>query len=152
MNEREVLARSRAFSIRRGWWVMAGRIAGTHCTPARCRRDLTGSLRIMNSRLIGLLAGERQFWPLAGDQLYVDLDLSAENLPPGTRLAIGSAVLEITTPPHTGCKKFSGRFGLQASGVHLSSRTRKGLRLRGLNAQVVQPGVLRVGDRVQKMT
>lgn len=107
-------------------------------------------ITIMNSRLIGLLTGEREFWSLAGDQLYVDLDLSVDNLPPGTRLSIGTVILEITAPPHTGCKKFSGRFGLQAL-EFISAPARKGLRLRGLHASVVQPGVIRVGDRVQKI-
>ena len=71
-------------------------------------------LTLMNARVVALVAGERERWPLAGDQLYVDLDLSADNLPPGTRLAVGSAVIEVTPEPHTGCAKFSARFGSEA--------------------------------------
>jgi len=106
-------------------------------------------ITLINSRLIGLLAREREFWPRAGDQLYVDLDLSAENLPPGTQLAIGGAVLEATGLPHTGCRKFSARFGVDAL-QFISAPERKALRLRGIYAKVVEPGIIRRGDRVQK--
>jgi hypothetical protein len=106
-------------------------------------------LNIMNSRVIALVARDRDRWPLAGDQLYVDLDLSAENLPPGTRLAFGSAVIEVTAQPHTGCKKFLARFGLDAM-KFVNSPLGKDLHLRGINAKVVQPGVIRVGDVVRK--
>ena len=106
-------------------------------------------ITIMNSRLIGLLARDRKYWPLAGDQLYVDLDLSAGNLPPGTRLSIGSAVIEVTASPHTGCSKFSARFGAEALRF-ISVPERKELHLRGIYAKVVQPGVIRVGDLVRK--
>ncbi len=102
-------------------------------------------LTVMNTRVIDLVAGDKSRWPLAGDQLFIDLDLSADNLPPGTRLAIGSAVIEVTEQPHTGCKKFVRRFGLEAL-KFVESRRGKTLRLRGLNARVVQPGVIRVGD------
>jgi MOSC domain-containing protein YiiM len=75
----------------------------------------------------------------------VDLDLSVANLPPGTRLAIGTAVIEITAEPHTGCKQFAARFGKDAV-KFVNSPLGKQLRLRGLNAKVIQPGVVRVGD------
>jgi MOSC domain-containing protein YiiM len=96
------------------------------------------------------LAQDRQFWPWAGDQLYVDLDLSMDNLPPGTRLAIGSAVLEMTEPPHRGCSKFSARFGAEAL-KFISAPERTHLRLRGIYARVAKAGIIRVGDRVQKI-
>jgi MOSC domain-containing protein YiiM len=102
----------------------------------------------MNSRVIALLAGDKERWPLAGDQLYVDLDLSVDNLPPGTRLNFGSAVVEVSDRPHTGCKKFAARFGLDAL-QFVNSPQGKQLRLRGLHARVVQPGVIRVGDIVE---
>jgi hypothetical protein len=107
-------------------------------------------LNVMNARVIALVAQDRGRWQLAGDELYVDLDLSEENLPPGTRLALGSAVIEVTAQPHTGCKKFVERFGSDAV-QFVNSPLGKRLRLRGLNAKVVRPGVIRVGDRVRKV-
>ena len=107
-------------------------------------------LNIMNARVIALLACEKDRWPLAGDQLFIDMDVSAENLPPGTRLALGSAVIEVTDQPHTGCKKFEARFGLDAL-KFVNSPLGRQLQLRGLNAKVTQPGVIRVGDFVKKI-
>ena len=107
-------------------------------------------INIMNARAIALIAQTTDRWPLAGDQLFVDLDLSADNLPPGTRLALGSAVVEITAPPHTGCGKFASRFGVDAV-KFVNSAVGKRLRLRGVNAKVVQAGRIRAGDLVQKI-
>jgi MOSC domain-containing protein YiiM len=107
-------------------------------------------LNVMNSRVIALLAQKKERWPLAGDQLFIDLDLSAENLPPGTRLAVGSSVIEVTAQPHTGCQKFVARFGLDAM-KFVNSPARKHLHLRGINAKVIQPGTVRVGDIVKKI-
>jgi hypothetical protein len=107
-------------------------------------------INIMNARVAALVAQDRARWQLAGDQLYVDLDLSVDNLPAGAQLAIGSAVLEVTTIPHAGCKKFRDRFGLEAL-KFVNSEEGKRLRLRGLNARVVRPGVIRVGDAVRKL-
>jgi hypothetical protein len=107
-------------------------------------------LNLMNSRVIALLAQDRKRWQLAGDQLYVDMDLSAENLPPGSRLAIGSTLIRVTAQPHTGCKKFAERFGADATRF-VNSATGKELKLRGINAKVVQPGIVRVGDVVRKV-
>ncbi len=104
-------------------------------------------LNIMNSRVIALVAQDKNRWQLAGDQLFIDIDLSAENLPAGTQLAFGSAVIEVTNQPHNGCKKFVARFGLDAM-KFVNSPVGKQLRLRGINAKVVQPGVIRVGDIV----
>lgn len=102
-------------------------------------------LTIMNARLIALVAQEKDRWPLAGDQLYIDMDLSMTNLQPGTRLALGSAVIEVSAQPHNGCKKFAAHFGLDAM-KFINSPMGKQLRLRGLNAKVVQPGVIRVSS------
>lgn len=107
-------------------------------------------LNVMNVRAIALFAQQKDRWPLAGDQLFIDLDLSADNLPPGTRLALGSAVIEVTNQPHTGCKKFVERFGLDAL-KFIGSPLGKQLNVRGINARVVQPGVIRVGCSVQKV-
>jgi hypothetical protein len=120
------------------------------------RRTADGSphpemqLNLINSRLVALVAQDRSRWHLAGDQLYVDLDLSAANLPAGTRLSIGSAVIEVTAEPHTGCSKFVERFGLDAMRF-VNAEERKDLHLRGINARVVQAGALRVGDTVSKL-
>ena len=105
---------------------------------------------LMNSRAADLMAGGRERWHIAGDQLFVDLDLGKENLPPGTRLAIGTAVVEVSVKPHTGCAKFSGRFGTDALRL-VSSQVGQELRLRGINTKVVQSGVIRVGDAVRKV-
>jgi hypothetical protein len=106
-------------------------------------------LTLMNSRVIALLAQERERWALAGDQLFIDFDLSTKNLPPGTQLEIGDAIIEITPYPHTGCKKFMARFGADATNF-VNSPVGRELHLRGVNAKVVRPGKVRVGDRVRK--
>ena len=107
-------------------------------------------LNVMNSRVTALIAPDRSRWPLAGDQLYVDFDLSAANVPPGTQLALGSAVIEVTDQPHTGCSKFKARFGLDAL-KFISTPEGKALQMRGINAKVVQPGTIRVGDMMRKL-
>lgn len=89
-------------------------------------------------------------WELTGDQLYVDLDLSAENLLPGTRLSIGDAVIEVSKEPHIGCKKFTARFGLVAT-RWTTSATGRALNLRGLNARVIEGGTIRRGDTIAKV-
>ena len=108
-------------------------------------------LNLMNSRVIALVAGSEARWVLAGDQLFVDLDLSKENLPAGTRLAMGSAIVEVTAVPHLGCRKFVTRFGLEAM-KFVNSRRGKKLGLRGINAKVVQPGRVSTGDRIQRLS
>jgi len=107
-------------------------------------------LTVISVRAVEAVAGDRERWPLAGDQFYVDLDLSVDNLPAGTRLAIGETVIEVTEEPHTGCDKFTARFGSEAVKFVNKSPGRE-LRLRGLNARVVTPGTVRVGDTVTKL-
>jgi len=107
-------------------------------------------LTLTNARLMALVAQEKERWPLAGDQLYVDFDLSVDNIPPGTRLSLGAAVIQITKPPHTGCKKYAARFGLDAL-KFVNSREGRQLQLRGVNAKVIRPGAIRVGDVVEKL-
>jgi MOSC domain-containing protein YiiM len=107
-------------------------------------------VNVMNSRVIALVAQDRGRWSLAGDQLFVDLDLADENLPPGTHLEIGTAVIEVSAEPHTGCRKFVERFGVEAM-KFVNSPVGRRLRLRGLNARVLRAGVVRVGDFARKM-
>ena len=108
-------------------------------------------LTLMSTRVVDLVAaGDRERWALAGDQLFVDLDLSVDNLPAGTRLAVGTAVIEVTAEPHTGCVKFASRFGGDAHRF-VNVKTHRHLRLRGLNAKVVEPGTVSAGDTIRKL-
>lgn len=107
-------------------------------------------LTVMNARAALLVARHPDRRVLAGDQLYVDLDLSPANLPAGTRLAVGSAVIEVSEEPHLGCAKFAARFGKDAWRF-VNSRTGRGLRLRGLNARILASGTVRPGDRASKL-
>ena len=107
-------------------------------------------ITIMNSRVAQLVAQDKERWPLSGDQLFADIDLSAMNMPPGTRIAVGSAILEATDQPHTPCKKFSARYGVDAL-KFISSAIGKELQLRGINCKVVQNGEIKPGDVVKKL-
>ena len=107
-------------------------------------------LTLMNSRTVALIAQDRARWPLAGDQLYVDLDLSVANVPPGTRLVVGGAEIEVSAEPHTGCRKFRARFGLDAVRF-VGSKAGQELQLRGINATIVAAGDVGVGDPVRKV-
>ncbi|HVA47522.1 MAG TPA: hypothetical protein VNH11_14220 [Pirellulales bacterium] len=146
VNEREVLAEAQLDPVRG--------LVGDNWSEKASAATADGSahpdmqLTLMNTRVIALLAQDQERWPLAGDQLYVDLDLSAENLPPGTRLAIGSAVVEVTAVPHTGCRKFMARFGRDAMKFVNWSRD---LHFRGVNAKVVRAGTVRIGDIAMKL-
>jgi len=148
VNEREVLTSAEL--------TLAEGLVGDTWKRRRSTSTADGSpnpdmqLNIMSARAIALVCPAKDRWQLAGDQLFLDLDLSAENLPAGARFSLGSAVIEVTPPPHLGCQKFVARFGLEAMRF-VNSPTGKQLRLRGLNAKVIQPGLLRVGDVVKKI-
>src|ERR1700682_4008583 len=131
-------------------------LVGDTCGVRGSSRTPVGSanpdaqLTLMNARVAEAIAGDRERWPLAGDQLYVDFDLSRANLPPGSRVQIGSAVIEFSEPPHTGCAKFSARFGVDAL-KFVNSPTGRELRLRGANCRVVVAGTVRPGDAIKKL-
>jgi len=113
--------------------------------------DPKAQLTLMNARAAALVAVTAERVPLAGDQLFVDLDLSVTNVPPGTRLALGSeAIVEISDEPHLGCRKFMERFGKDAHRF-VCSREGRELNLRGVNAFVVTAGVVRTGDAIRKL-
>ncbi|MGO9181177.1 MAG: MOSC domain-containing protein [Candidatus Limnocylindrales bacterium] len=143
--EREVLDEAR-LEIDGG--LIGDRWAARHAptTPASRATQLT----VMSTRVLAAIEPDRSRWPLAGDQLYVDLDLSVDNLPAGSRLAIGSAIVEVSEMPHTGCAKFSARFGGDAL-AWINSPIGRVQRMRGLNARIVVSGAVRVGDRVRKV-
>ncbi len=107
-------------------------------------------LNIMSSRVISLIARSDERWKLAGDQLFFDLDLSKENLPAGTQLKLGDAIIEVTSQPHTGCKKFVARFGLDAM-KFVNSEIGKRYQMRGINAKVIQGGKISKGDIATKL-
>jgi hypothetical protein len=109
--------------------------------------DPEAQVTVMNARVAALLAGAPEAWSAAGDQLYVDFDISEANLPPGTRLRVGDATLEVSATPHTGCAKFSGRFGLDALRFASTPEGRR-MRIRGMNTSIVAGGTIRLGDRV----
>lgn len=127
------------------WW----RRGSSRTSDGAAHPDM--QLNIMNARVVELVAGPMDRWPLAGDQIYLDMDLSRDNLPPGTRLQLGSAMIEVTAEPHAGCKKFVARFGRDAM-LFVNSGLGKTLCLRGINAKVVQPGEFRVGDVARRIT
>ena len=121
---------------------------GNQMSPKRTPNPDT-QLTLMNARVADLVATTQDRWPLAGDQLYVDFDLSLNNLPAGTRLSIGSAIIEVTNEPHTGCKKVVERFGMNAM-EFVNSPQGKQHCLRGINTRVVQAGTIHIGDQITK--
>jgi MOSC domain-containing protein YiiM len=122
---------------------------GSRLTPDGSA-DPERQVTVMNARAAELVAGGTDRMPLAGDQLYVDLDLSVGNLPPGSLLAVGQAVLQVSAVPHLGCAKFVERFGAEAMRF-VNSRAGRQLRLRGMNTRVVRPGLVRPGDLAAKV-
>ena len=112
--------------------------------------DPDTQLNIMNARSISLIARTKENWKLAGDQLYVDLDLSPDNLPPGTQLKVGSALIEVTDEPHLGCKKFMERYGKDAT-VFINSDLGKSLNMRGINAKILRSGIVKRGSLIKKI-
>lgn len=147
-DEREVIAQGE-LSLTEGLLGDNWKMRSSRHTPDGSANP-ESQITVMNARTIELLAQGPERWSLAGDQLYIDMDLSDANLPPGTKLAIGSAILEVSAQPHTGCKKFSERFGVEAM-KFVNSPEGKRLHLRGINTRVVRGGSIHSGDVVKKI-
>ncbi len=147
-DEREILPEAR-LDLQDGLEGDTWRSRGSSRTPDG-GPSLDAQLTLMNARAAAAIAGGRERWALAGDQIYVDLDISRANLPPGSRVQIGSAVIEFSETPHTGCSKFSGRFGVDAL-KFVNSPVGRELRLRGANCRVVVAGFIRQGDTIRKL-
>ena len=146
--EREVLADARIDVIEGLVGDSWSRRGSDRHGPERANRGR--QLTLMNARVAELVAVARERWPAAGDQLYVDLDLSVESLPPGTRLLVGSALIEISEEPHLGCGKFIKRFGVDAQRF-VNSTVGRELNLRGINATVLETGLVRAGDAIERV-
>ena len=110
----------------------------------------SAQITIMNTRMIELLADEKERQALAGDQFFADMDLSKTNLKVGQQLRIGTAVLEIMSKPHLGCVKFSNRFGADAL-KFVNSEAGTEMRLRGVYASVISSGSIEVGNAIEKI-
>jgi len=149
VDEREILTEAQ-LDLEEGIIGDSWRARGSSSTPDGSANPVA-QVTLMNARAAAAIAGDRDRWALAGDQIYVDLDLSLLNLPAGSRIQVGSAVLEFSEAPHTGCAKFSARFGNDALRF-VNSPLGRELRLRGANCRVVVGGVVRPGDTISKLT
>ena len=112
--------------------------------------DPDSQVTLMMAGVAELVAAAEQPLHEAGDNILVDYDISVDNLPVGSRLRIGEAVLEVSATPHTGCSKFSGRFGQDAL-RWVNWRYWRERRLRGVNCRVVSGGTVRLGDAVERI-
>ena len=148
VDRREVLDEAE-FDIEKGLIGDNWHVRGSSKTPDGSAHPEM-QINIMNSRVTALVAQEKERWQLAGDQLYIDMDLGRENLPPGSHLAIGSVVLEVSPLPHTGCRKFVSRFGAEAM-EFVNSPLGNQLCLRGINAKIIQGGIVKVGQTAKKL-
>ena len=135
---------------------LAGGVAGDHWAQGCWRSTDDGlphpdvQICMMNARCIRAIAGERENWPAAGDNLFLDMDLTPENLPPGSRIGLGSVEMVITEEPHNGCQSFIDRYGRDAC-LFVNTGAGKALRLRGIYGRVTRDGMVSVGDRVRKL-
>ncbi len=144
-DEREVVEEAR-LDVADGLVGDSWRSRGSSSMPDRSA-DPLAQLTVMNARATAAVAGDISRWPIAGDQVYADFDIGVAHLPPGTRLTIGDAEIEVSEKPHTGCAKFSSRFGVDALRF-VSTPEGRSLRLRGMNTWVTKSGTVRVGDQI----
>lgn len=149
VNEREVLEEAQ-LDVREGLVGDTWQYRPSSRMPDKKSPHPAMQITLMNARVIALIAQDPARWALAGDQLFVDLNLSVANLPAGTRLQVGRAVIEVSAQPHTGCGKFVERFGLDAM-TFVNSPLGRELCLRGINARVLQSGPVRRGDRIVRL-
>ncbi|MBY0399912.1 MOSC domain-containing protein [Myxococcota bacterium] len=110
-------------------------------------RDPAAQLAVMQTSIAAIIANGQPLTTF-GDNLFVELDLSAGNLPTGSLLAVGAATVEVTPKPHNGCSKFDVRFGNDALRFVQAKETRHENR-RGIYWRVVTPGEVAVGDPVR---
>ena len=135
---------------------LEGGVAGDHWAKGCWRTTDAGEphpdvqICMMSARTIRAIAGEPEHWPAAGDNLFLDMDLSPANMPPGTRFAIGTAGFVVTAEPHDGCQSFIDRYGRDAC-LFVNTGRGRALRLRGIYARVTRDGEIAVGDRVLKL-
>ncbi|MGH8915938.1 MAG: MOSC domain-containing protein [Acidimicrobiia bacterium] len=125
-------------------------VHGDHWSTGRYREHPDTQITIMNARVLDLVSGGRERWPVVGDNIIADLDISHANLVAGQKLEAGSAIVEITETPHTGCSKFSSRYGADALRFVNVGRGQE-LRMRGIYARVLQVGSISVGDHITKL-
>ncbi len=112
--------------------------------------DPDAQICMMMSGCIRAIAGDKANWPPAGDNFFIDMDLTPANMPPGTRFAIGSAEFVVTGIPHNGCQSFIDRYGRDAC-LFVNTGEGKAHRLRGIYARVTRDGTVSVGDTVRKL-
>ena len=110
-------------------------------------RKLDAQIAVMRRDVAELIANGQPL-TLFGDSLFVDFDISTPNLPTGSRLRVGEAVVEVTPMPHNGCAKFKGRFGQDAL-VFVNAKPTRHLNLRGIYWKVVEPGEVSVGAEIR---
>ena len=148
VDAREVLSEARISTdegIEGDTWNQRGSAASADGGP-----HPDAQITIMSARAAAAVIGPLERWPLAGDQIYADLDISHETLPAGTQLRLGDAVVEVTAKPHRGCAKFAARFGRDALRF-VNTGEGRDLRMRGVNCRVIQPGTARPGDLITRL-
>ena len=148
-------AEDQRLEMEEGTLDVAGGLIGDNWESRGSSKTVDGSalpeaqITLMNTRVLEIICDQESDWKLAGDQLYGDMDLSKDNLPPGTKIFIGETELEVTPEPHTGCEKFSARYGLDAL-KFISNKEGRSRQMRGIYLKVLKGGTIRKGDQIIK--